>query len=301
MNATARVRVPAKVNLCLAVGATDADGYHELATVFQALSLFDDVEASRAEAGQFRLGFRGEGAAFLPTDGQNLAIRAARVMAERFGVANGGVEMKIRKRIPVAGGMAGGSADAAAVLVACNHLWECGATDQQLAEIGASLGADVPFSLLGGTALGMGRGDVVEPIPTQGTYHWTVALSHTGLSTPAVFRQFDEMNPRVAAPEVGRQLLDGLAEGDVEKVGASLRNDLQEAAVALQPTLATTLKIGHDAGALGGLVSGSGPTCAFLARDEYHAREIGEALAVFSGVRAVRVTHGPVPGAHVEV
>lgn len=292
--------MPAKVNLCLAVGATDADGYHQLATVFQALSLFDDLEATRAEPGQFRLSFRGEGAAFPPTDGQNLAIRAARVMAQGFGVTDAGVEMQIRKRIPVAGGMAGGSADAAAVLVACNHLWECGATDQQLAEIGASLGADVPFSLLGGTALGSGRGHLVEPIPTQGTYHWTLALSHTGLSTPAVFRKFDELNPGVGAPTVGRQLLDGLAEGDVEKVGASLCNHLQEAALALQPTLAATLEIGQGAGALGALVSGSGPTCAFLARDADHAREIGETLAVFSGVRAVRVAHGPVSGAQLE-
>ena len=225
MNAAVRVRVPAKVNLCLAVGATDADGYHELATVFQALSLFDDLEASRAKPGEFRLTFRGEGAAFLPTDGQNLAVRAARALAHRFDVADAGVEMQIRKRIPVAGGMAGGSADAAAVLVACNHLWGCGATDAELAELGATLGADVPFALLGGTALGSGRGEVLEPIATQGSYHWALALSHTGLSTPAVFRQFDAMNPEARPTEVDRDLLDGLAAGDLEKVGASLRND----------------------------------------------------------------------------
>lgn len=291
--------MPAKVNLCLAVGATDADGYHELATVFQALSLFDDLEASRAKPGEFRLTFRGEGAAFLPTDGQNLAVRAARALAHRFDVADAGVEMQIRKRIPVAGGMAGGSADAAAVLVACNHLWGCGATDAELAELGATLGADVPFALLGGTALGSGRGEVVEPIATPGSYHWALALSHTGLSTPAVFRQFDAMNPEARPTEVDRDLLDGLAAGDLEKVGASLRNDLQEAALSLHPTLAATLDMGRDAGALGALVSGSGPTCAFLARDQEHARRIGDALAVFSGVRAVRAAHGPVPGAQV--
>lgn len=220
-------------------------------------------------------------------------------MAERFDVADAGLELQIRKRIPVAGGMAGGSADAAAVLVACNHLWECGATGQELAAIGATLGADVPFALLGGTALGSGRGDLVEPLPTQGTYHWTLALSHTGLSTPAVFRQFDQRGTPAGKPEVARDLLEGLAAGDVEKVGASLRNDLQDAAIALQPTLAGTLDIGRQADALGALVSGSGPTCAFLARDEDHARQIAEALAVFSGVRAVRVTHGPVPGARM--
>lgn len=292
--------MPAKVNLCLAVGATDADGYHELATVFQALSLFDDVTATTAGPGEFRLSFRGEGAAFLPIDGQNLAIRAARALAEHFDVADAGVEMQIRKRIPVAGGMAGGSADAAAVLVACNELWNCGATDEELTAIGATLGADIPFALLGGTALGSRRGDVVEPIPARGTFHWALALSHTGLSTPAVFRRFDELTPKPGPPEVGRELLEALAAGDVEGVGASLRNDLQDAALALQPTLGATLDIGRDAGALGALVSGSGPTCAFLARDQDHARDIGDALAVFSGVRAVRVAHGPVAGAHLE-
>lgn len=294
-----RVRVPAKVNLALAVGATDTDGYHELVTVFQATSLFDDLYVSLTPPGEFHLSFRGEGAAFLPTDGTNLAMRAARAMAKRFDVEDAGIDMTIRKRIPVAGGMAGGSADAAAVLVACNELWGCGASEADLLELARALGADVPFCLMGGTALGAGRGDELMPILTRGTYHWVLALSHSGLSTPAVFREFDRLVPEPAPPGNPEQLLSALAHGDVAAVGAALTNDLQEAALTLQPLLAATLELGRSAGAVGSIVSGSGPTCAFLAESAEAATGIAEELALFSGVRAVRVAHGPVPGVQV--
>lgn len=294
-----RVQVPAKVNLALAVGGTDADGYHELVTIFQAISLFDDIHARSAPAGEFRLSFRGEGAAFLPTDETNLAVRAARAVASRFELGDAGVEMVIRKRIPVAGGMAGGSADAAGVLVACNELWGCGAGQEDLLELGRGLGADVPFCLVGGTALGTGRGDELIPVLTKGTYHWVVALSHSGLSTPSVFRKFDKLVPEPPELRGPDELMTALNDGDVTAVGAALTNDLQPAALELQPLLAATLEIGRAAGALGSLISGSGPSCAFLAEDADAAARIADALALFSGVRAVRVAHGPVPGAQV--
>ena len=293
-----RVRVPGKVNLALRVGGTDADGYHALGTIFQALSLGDEIQAKRLEPGCFRLSFRGEGPSFLPVDDTNLAMRAAKLLADEFAVADAGVGLIIRKRIPVAGGMAGGSADAAGTLVACNALWDCGASSDDLLALGARLGADVPFCLMGGTALGTGRGDILEPLPTVGTYHWTLALSHLGLSTPAVFREFD----RISTPQdvtVPHELLDALAVGDVKAVGAHLINDLVPAALALQPALEATLALGLDAGAVGGLVSGSGPTCAFLSETAEQAGYVAEALTVFSGVRAVRQAHGPVAGAHV--
>ncbi|AQP45248.1 4-(cytidine 5'-diphospho)-2-C-methyl-D-erythritol kinase [Tessaracoccus flavus] len=298
MTNSVRVRVPAKVNLALRVGGTDEQGFHELGTVFQAVSLGDEVRATTALPGQFRLSFLGEGAAFLPTDDGNLAIRAAKLLARHFERTDVGVSMVIRKRIPVAGGMAGGSADAAAVLVACNALWDLGATRSQLHDLAAALGSDVPFLLMGGTAIGTGRGVDLTPVLTDGTYHWTFALSHAGLSTPAVFKEFD----RISAPrptEIPAELLEGLRVGDAHKVGAALINDLEEAAISLQPTLAHTLKIGLEAGALGAIVSGSGPTCAFLAGSDGHAAELAEALGVFSGVRAVRRAHGPVAGAQV--
>lgn len=293
-----RVRVPAKVNPALCVGATDSQGYHALGTVFQALSLYDDITAEPAPPGVFTLAFRGEGAAFLPTDDTNLAIRAAKLLAAAHGVDDAGCKLLIRKRIPVAGGMAGGSADAAGVLVACNELWQVGASPEDLHVLGAQLGSDVPFLLHGGTALGTGRGIELEPVPTRGTYHWTLALSHVGLSTPTVFKEFDRLDAGHST-EVPQALLDGLAAGDVAAVGAALVNHLEEPALRLAPALQNTLAIGREAGALGAIVSGSGPTCAFLSDSAASAALVAEALEVFSGVRAVRRAHGPVSGAEV--
>ncbi|MBB1511849.1 4-(cytidine 5'-diphospho)-2-C-methyl-D-erythritol kinase [Tessaracoccus sp. MC1627] len=293
-----RVRVPAKVNLALRVGGTDAQGYHELGTVFQAVSLGDEVVAEAAPAGEFRLAFQGEGAAFLPIDDTNLAMRSAKLLAEHFGRHDVGVSLLVRKRIPVAGGMAGGSADAAAVLVACNALWALGATREDLHDLAAQIGSDVPFLLLGGTAIGTGRGEILTPVMSSGTLHWTLALSHTGLSTPAVFKEFDRMcSPQDTSIPVA--LLEALRAGDAPGVGAALINDLERPAISLQPTLARTLEIGLGAGALGAIVSGSGPTCAFLAGSDAHSHELAEVLGVFSGVRAVRRAYGPVQGAQV--
>lgn len=290
--------MPAKVNLALRVGGTDEQGYHELGTVFQAVSLGDEVLAERAPAGTFSLVFHGEGSGFLPVDDTNLATRAAKLLATSFGVADAGVRLTIRKRIPVAGGMAGGSADAAAVLVACNALWKVGATREQLHPLAAKLGSDVPFMLLGGTAIGTSRGDELTTIMTSGTYHWAFALAHTGLSTPAVFREFD----RTSAPgptDIPGGLLEALRTGDAAAVGAALTNDLQAPAISLHPPLAHTLRVGMEAGALGGIVSGSGPTCAFLAASAAHATELASRLGAFSGVRSVRQAFGPVAGAQV--
>lgn len=298
MTRSVRVRVPAKVNLALRVGGTDAEGFHELGTVFQAVSLGDEVLAETARSGEFRLSFQGEGAGFLPVDDTNLAIRAAKLLARRFEVDGAGVNLLIRKRIPVAGGMAGGSADAAAVLVACNSLWGIGVSREELQPLAAELGSDVPFLLMGGTAIGTGRGVHLAPVMTSGIYHWTFAMSHGGLSTPAVFAEFD----RISQPQptdIPAPLLEALRAGDAPSVGANLTNDLQQAAISLQPGLAHTLKLGLDAGALGAVVSGSGPTCAFLAGSDAHGLELAEALAVFSGVRAVRRAYGPVAGAQV--
>ncbi len=286
------------MNLALRVGRTFADGYHELHTIFQAIELFDDVHARPAAPGEYRLAFQGEGSAFLPTDDTNLAMRAAKLLAQHFAVADAGAELLIRKRIPVAGGMAGGSADAAATLVACNELWQLGASRDDLVPLAAQLGADVPFLLFGGTALGSRRGDVIEPLEVTGNYVWVLALSHHGLSTPAVFQEFD----RLALPThttIGDDLPQALQAGDVAGVGRALVNDLAAPAVSLQPRLKHILRIGREAGALGSIVSGSGPTCAFLAADGKQANRIAERLAIFSSVRTVRIAQGPARGAEV--
>ena len=292
------MRVPAKVNLALNVGATDNEGYHALGTLFQAVSLFDDLVARPAEAGMFRVSFRGEGASGLPVDDTNLVVRAARLLAGTCGTGNLGAEIRVHKRIPVAGGMAGGSADAAATLVACNRLWGTGLDAGQLHALAARLGADVPFLLHGGTAVGTGRGEKLKPVPVRGSLRWVLALSHHGLSTPAVFREFDRISPpRPTGIDPG--LLAALAGGDVRRVGSLLGNDLQRAAVNLHPELADVLAMGREAGAAGALVSGSGPTIAFLADTPATADAISGRLALSSRVRAVRRAHGPVPGARI--
>ncbi|MFT3876977.1 MAG: 4-(cytidine 5'-diphospho)-2-C-methyl-D-erythritol kinase [Propioniciclava sp.] len=296
-----KVRAPGKVNLALRVGGARPDGYHPLNTVFQALSLFDDLTALLAPAGEYRIETLGDQAHLVPTDDSNLALRAARLLASRHGGEDRyGVAFEIRKTIPVTGGMAGGSADAAAALVACAHLWHIDISPSELEALGAELGADVPFCLLGSTAFGRGRGDVLVPILSRGGYHWVLALPEVELSTPAVFRRFDELNPDAgAAPPVPPGLLEGLASGDVRRVAEHLVNDLQPAALSLRPHLAEVLDAGVGAGALAGIVSGSGPTCAFLTANEDAAVRLSGALAGLGVCRAIRRASGPVPGARL--
>lgn len=297
-----RVRAPGKVNLALRVGAARADGYHPLATVFQALSIFDDVTVEPAGPGEYRIRVQGDQADLVPADDSNLAVRAARLLARRNGGEDRhGVELAIRKTIPVTGGMAGGSANAAAALVACATLWGIDTTLDELQELGAELGADVPFCLLGSTALGHGRGDELVPVLSRGGYHWVLALPDVELSTPAVFRRFDELNPEAdpTPPSVPQGLLEGLAHGDVHQVAANLVNDLEPAALSLRPHLADLLDAGRDAGALAGIVSGSGPTCAFLAANEDEAVRLSTAISGLGMCRVVRRASGPVPGARL--
>ncbi|HHU39340.1 MAG TPA: 4-(cytidine 5'-diphospho)-2-C-methyl-D-erythritol kinase [Propionibacterium sp.] len=295
-----RVRAPGKVNLALRVGAVREDGYHPLATVFQALSIFDELSATNAAPGEYRIRVQGDQAHLVPEDGTNLAVKAARLLAARNGgVDRHGVDLTIRKTIPVTGGMAGGSADAAAALVACANLWAIDINPAELQDLGAELGADVPFCLLGSTALGHGRGDDLVPVLSRGGYHWVLALPDVELSTPAVFRRFDEMNPDAdpPPPSVPAGLLEGLASGDVQRVAENLVNDLEPAAISLRPDLADLLDAGREAGALAGMVSGSGPTCAFLAGNEDAAVRLSGALSSLGLCRAVRRASGPVPGA----
>jgi len=292
------VRVPAKVNLQLAVGPLRADGYHDLVNVFHAVSLFDEVTAEPAD--ELTVTVRGESVEGVPVGEDNLAARAARLLAERIG-ARPDVALTIHKTIPVAGGMAGGSADAAAALVACARLWD--ASGVRLADLAADLGSDVPFALLGGTAIGTGRGEVLTPVPVGGRFHWVFALADGGLSTPAVYAECDRLREaagqRVGPPRRSQALLDALERGDAEALGAALANDLQPAALSLRPSLRRTLQAGREGGALGALVSGSGPTCAFLARSAGHAAELAAALSEAGLVRAAVSAHGPVPGATV--
>lgn len=305
-------RVPAKVNLQLAVGPPRADGYHDLVTVFHAVSLFDDVTVRPAD--RTRVVVTGTGAGSVPSGQANLAARAATALARATRSRHRGrtaVLIEIRKRIPVAGGLAGGSADAAAALVACNELWRAGASPQELQAVAAGVGSDVPFALLGGTAVGQGRGEQLTAALVTGVYHWVLALAEGGLSTPEVYAACDRLRAAraadapspgpaaVAAPQLSTALMVALRAGDPVAVGARLTNDLQPAAVSLRPELRRTLAAGRQLGALGAVVSGSGPTCAFLAADAAHATDLAVSLTGAGVCRTVVNVKGPAGGAAV--
>ncbi|MFE5673010.1 4-(cytidine 5'-diphospho)-2-C-methyl-D-erythritol kinase [Agromyces sp. NPDC056523] len=305
------VRAPGKINVFMRVGALDADGYHDVATAYQAVSLYEDVRAWPDD--EFSVAFAGSiDTALLPTDASNLAIRAAKLLARHAGVP-GGVRLEIEKHVPIAGGMGGGSADAAATLVACDALWGTALPKEELHALAASLGADVPFALSGGTAIGTGRGDRLSPALATGSFHWVLAVAEFGLSTPAVYRELDRRRDSglesswrdhahgaavgLDSPTVDAAVLQALRAGDARRLAPALHNDLQSAALALAPGLAGILELGIENGALAGLVSGSGPTVAFLVDDADSAIELQVALSA-ARLTAVRV-HGPVHGARV--
>ena len=295
-----RVRVPAKINLHLGVGPLRPDGFHELNTVYHAISLFDELTARQGDT--LALTMEGEGAGSLALDESNLIIRAARALAARTRVP-AHARLHLRKSIPLAAGLAGGSADAAATLLACDLLWGTGMSRDELAEVGATLGSDVPFLLHGGTALGTGHGESVSPIlarPT--TWHWVVALADGGLSTPEVYAKLDALRNSPFPPKAlagADELMGALRQRDPAVLGAALGNDLQPAALALRPELAAVLAAGRDAGALAGLVSGSGPTCVFLASDAGHAERLAAAVNAAEVCREALAARGPMPGARV--
>ncbi|MDQ3156174.1 MAG: 4-(cytidine 5'-diphospho)-2-C-methyl-D-erythritol kinase [Actinomycetota bacterium] len=299
------VRVPAKINLCLGVGPVREDGYHPLATVYQAVDVYDEVKATAVADGSLSVtvhfdGDRDREAAAVPEDDNNLAIRAARLLREETGITDGAA-LAIRKVIPVAGGMAGGSADAAAALVACNELWGTGLTRTDLERIAAEIGSDVPFLIHGGIAMGGGRGELISPVLARGSYHWVFAIAAEGLSTKAVYAEFDRLNADrdVPEPEVPDDLLAALRAGDAEALGDALSNDLTEAALSLRPELAGAIDVGLECDALGAILSGSGPTAMFLARDDAHALDIAFALTSSQVCADTAQASGPVQGARL--
>jgi 4-diphosphocytidyl-2-C-methyl-D-erythritol kinase len=292
------VRVPAKVNVQLAVGAPRPDGFHPLANVFLAVGLYDEVTATPAAG--LRITCEGPGSAHVPLDRTNLAARAALALAELHGLSPD-VHLHIVKDIPVAGGMAGGSADAAGALLACDTLWGTRTPRERLLAICAELGSDVPFSLVGGAALGVGRGEQLTPLPVGGEFHWVFAVADGGLSTPAVYGEFDRLTAGAAvpAPEASDALLNALRTGDATALAAALANDLQPAALSLRPSLAATLAAGTEAGALAALVSGSGPTTAYLVKDADAARRVARELLASGTCVAARPAVSPAAGATV--
>ena len=295
------VRVPAKINLQLAVGPLGADGFHEVTTVFQAISLFDDVTLKHApENSGISLTLSGATSNGVPANDENLAVRAAKLMADKYDLATD-LAIHLKKEIPVAGGMAGGSADAAGVIVAMDALFEIGLSRDEMEVMAAQLGSDVPFGISGGIAIGRGRGDQLTPALSRGNYHWVLALSGQGLSTPAVYQECDRLREGldIASPQVSDSMMQALRAGDPTALGLALSNDLQAAACSLRPALRLVLDVGRDYGALGSIVSGSGPTVAFLVEDEEKSMDLTVALSSSGVVAGVVRASGPVHGARV--
>jgi len=300
-----RVRAPGKINVFLEVGDVQDDGYHDVATAYQAVSLYEEIVATPSDGFSLSVtGRRHIDIDGVPTDDRNLALRAARLLAQTAGI-DGGVHLSVDKAVPVAGGMGGGSADAAAALVACDALWGLGMPTAELGRLAAKLGADVPFALMGGTAVGTGRGDELSPALARGRFDWVLVTSDLGMSTPVVYGELDahrerhavDIGPAPRVPAVDPAVLHALRQGDAEMLAATVRNDLQAPALHLRPDLGRALERGERSGALTGLVSGSGPTLAFLAADEASALDLQVTLSA-AGLVALHV-HGPVAGARV--
>jgi 4-diphosphocytidyl-2-C-methyl-D-erythritol kinase len=295
------VRVPAKVNLQLAVGPREADGFHNLVTAFQAISIYDDVTITKLEPGSgITIAITGDQTHGVPADSTNLAVKAAQLIADEYDFVID-AHIEIKKSIPVAGGMAGGSADAAAVIVGLSELYDLDISREESLEFGARLGSDVPFMITGGTAIGQGRGDQLTAALSRGTYHWVLALSSVGLSTPAVYQECDRLRAGldIAAPQTSDALMQSLLAADPKAVGLALQNDLQSAACSLRPALTLVLDVGEEYGALGAIVSGSGPTVAFLVENEEQGLDLAVALTSSGVVGNVARAFGPVPGAKV--
>lgn len=299
----AHARAPGKINVYLKVGALQQDGYHDVAIAYQAVSLYEDVRVYPAD--DFSVTVTGTvEVSRVPTDGANIAIRAARLLAARTGYS-GGARLEIEKHVPVAGGMGGGSADAAATLLACDALWGTALPREEMLSLASELGADVPFAFTGGTAIGTGRGDTLSPALAKGQFQWVLAVADFGLSTPEVYAELDrhrdrhaqDIFPAVIAPTVEANVLQALRAGDPHMLAECLHNDLQAPATHLEPSLVEVLELGEENGALAGIVSGSGPTVAFLAADLDSALELQIALSA-AQLNVVRAT-GPVHGARL--
>ncbi len=299
MSNEVRVSAPAKINLHLGVGAVRPDGFHPLVTVFQAVGLYDELTFRPAEESSLTVSGEGVDVVAVPTGPSNLVLRAVDALAAHHGREDLAVSCHLRKRIPVAGGLAGGSTNAAAALVGVDSLYELRTPRQELHDLAAQLGSDVPFCLHGGTALGTGRGEELAPLMSRGDYWWVLLPDDAGLSTPAVYSAFDLLGHHEPDPGQPMELLSALRVGDVARVGELLHNDLAEAAYSLRPDLADVVAAGEECGAFGGLVSGSGPTVAFLCGDAEHAAYVDGQLQDVLGTAPGIVVKAPAHGARV--
>ncbi|MEN9715727.1 MAG: hypothetical protein RJA35_1194 [Actinomycetota bacterium] len=291
-----------KINLFFKVGPLREDGYHQVASLYQSVNLAETVVAELDSDWNVEVtgNLHESHLKAVPTNRNNLVVKVAKAAGAilRFRKVPR-LHLTIHKNVPVAGGMGGGSADAAAALLAAEAAWSRMLTPRERTEIAASIGADVPFALLGGAAIGVGTGGDLTPLAQKSLLHWVLVPNNFGLSTPAVFAELDRlrdlsgMNPKwVPEAKVSSALVRALKDGaDAETIAPLLHNDLQEAAISLRPELQEILDLGERALALKAIVSGSGPTIALLARDANDAVAIASRMTTF-GQQAV-VTSSP--------
>mgnify|MGYP002655113748 FL=1 len=277
-----------KVNLFFGVGSLKTDGYHDVMSIYQSLNLREDVsiaasinEPQVSVAGNIRR----EQLDSVPRGESNLVYKAVRLLEHLAGLEPSDVDFEIFKRVPVAGGMAGGSADAAATMLAANEFLNTGFSRQRLLDESVQLGADVPFGILGGTAIGVGRGEQLESLELGRELHLVMVANDQGLSTPQVYaeldrqREADGADPRELEPLAKPQaLIDALQAGQLDRIAALIHNDLEPAALALLPELELTLAAAEKYGALRAFVSGSGPTVAALVENFEDAIALQTAL-----------------------
>ncbi len=292
---------PGKVNLFFKVGPLKDDGFHDVASLYLAVDLRETVTAQistdysvkvTGSLGDFQL-------LAVPTDESNLVVKVAgRIKAEAGTPEAIKVAIGIDKHVPVAGGMGGGSADAAAALVAVNALLHAELPAERLHEIAATLGSDVPFALAGGAAIGVGKGDVLTPVDSVAPIHLVLIFDDQGLSTPAVYRRLDEIraarDETTDASEINRHIIRALQNGNPFEIAELLHNDLEEAAISLRPDLKIKMTTALQHGAIRVMVSGSGPTILALAASEVAAMQIARSLNEL-GYNAI-ATSGPAIG-----
>ncbi|KAE8316457.1 4-diphosphocytidyl-2-C-methyl-D-erythritol kinase [Aspergillus transmontanensis] len=275
------LQIPAKLNLYLHAGALRQDGYHDITMVYQAISLYDTMTISPSQDPQeFTMTVSGMDSDRIPADARNLVIKAAKRLADFSGISHQALHFDLVKSIPTEAGLGGGSADAAAALVGCNHIWKTGLDNEQLMDIGAHIGEDVPFFIRGLVGIGTGYHQPVIPVDvdteSMRTWHWVLGIMPRGLSTKLVFERSDNTPFRHLTPY--------------------LNNNLQEAAEELDPDIGVALRMGREVGAIVSLMAGSGTTCLFLAGDEEHAERLAGELSDRNIFRKVVRAVGPVEG-----
>ncbi len=277
---------PAKINLYLEILGDRPDGYHELVMILQSIDLADKIDLRAIGTDTIRV--RCEHPQ-VPTDNSNLAYRAAQLMAQQFPdsfAQYGGVEITIQKRIPVAAGLAGGSTDAAAVVVGIDLLWQLGLTQSELQELAAQLGSDVPFCVAGGTAIATGRGEQLSPLPSLDSLY-VVLGKHRSLSvsTPWAYQTYRQqfgssyvkdrqsLETRAQAVHSGA-IVKAIIHEDGVQIGQRLRNDLERIVLPEYPEVSQLRQAFQDSGALGAMMSGSGPTVFGLCQSYNQAQQL---------------------------